>query len=147
MCILLYQAELYFQQCWPSYNYADLETPQIWVWNTHWSKQTFIQVQATSVICVNSSHHNDVILGAIASQITSLTIVYSTGYLRRRSKKTWKLRVTGLCAGNSLVTGEFPAQLASNEKNVSIWWGRNVKLKSDCCGRTRSTPWLVIHLV
>ena len=24
------------------------------------------------------------------------------------------LRVTGLCAGNSLVTGEFPAQLASN---------------------------------
>ena len=30
--------------------------------------------------------------------------------LRRRSKKASKLRVTGLCAGNSLVTGEFPAQ-------------------------------------
>ena len=28
--------------------------------------------------------------------------------LRRRSKKTSKLRVTGLCAGNSPVTGEFP---------------------------------------
>ena len=27
-----------------------------------------------------------------------------------RSKKTSKLRVTGLCAGNSLVTGEFPAK-------------------------------------
>ena len=27
---------------------------------------------------------------------------------KRRSKKTWKLRVTGLCAGNSLVTGKFP---------------------------------------
>ena len=27
---------------------------------------------------------------------------------RRRSKKTSKLRVTGLCAGNSTVTGEFP---------------------------------------
>ena len=27
---------------------------------------------------------------------------------RRRSKKTPKLRVTGLCAGNSPVTGEFP---------------------------------------
>ena len=26
----------------------------------------------------------------------------------RRSKKTPKLRVTGLCEGNSLVTGEFP---------------------------------------
>ena len=32
----------------------------------------------------------------------------------RRSKKTSKLRVTGLCAGNSLRTGEFPAQMASN---------------------------------
>ena len=31
----------------------------------------------------------------------------------RRSKKTSKLRVTGLCAGNSPVTGEFSAQMAS----------------------------------
>ena len=41
---------------------------------------------------------------------------------RRRSKKTSKPRVTGLCAGNSPVTGEFPAQRASNAENVSIWW-------------------------
>ena len=32
-------------------------------------------------------HYNDVIMGAMASQITSLTIVYSTVYSRRRSKK------------------------------------------------------------
>ena len=41
---------------------------------------------------------------------------------RRRSKKTSKLRVTGLCEGISLVTGEFPAQRACNAENVSIWW-------------------------
>ena len=41
---------------------------------------------------------------------------------KRRSKKTSKLRVTGLCVGNSPVTGEFPAQRASNAENVSIWW-------------------------
>ena len=41
---------------------------------------------------------------------------------RRRSKKTSKLRVTGLCVGNLPVTGEFPAQMASNAENVSIWW-------------------------
>ena len=29
---------------------------------------------------------------------------------RHRSQKTLKLRVTGLCTGNSPVTGEFPAQ-------------------------------------
>ena len=33
---------------------------------------------------------------------------------RRRSKKTSKLRVTGLCAWNSPGTDEFPAQMASN---------------------------------
>ena len=41
---------------------------------------------------------------------------------RRRSKKTSKIRVTGLCAGNSPVTGAFPAQMASNAENVCIWW-------------------------
>ena len=42
--------------------------------------------------------------------------------LVRRSKKTSKLRVTGLCAGNSPETGGFPVQMASNAENVSIWW-------------------------
>ena len=41
---------------------------------------------------------------------------------RRRSKKTSKHRVAGLCVGNSAVTNEFPAQMASNAENVSIWW-------------------------
>ena len=45
---------------------------------------------------------------------------------RRRSKKTSKLRVTGLCVGNSPGTGDFPAQMASNAENVSIWWRHHV---------------------
>ena len=45
---------------------------------------------------------------------------------RRNSKKTSKLRVTGLCAGNSPGTGEFPAQMASYAENVSIWWRHRV---------------------
>ena len=45
---------------------------------------------------------------------------------RRRSKETSKLRVTGLCAGNSPETGEFPAQMASNAEKVSIWWRHHV---------------------
>ena len=39
---------------------------------------------------------------------------------RRRSKKTSKLRVTGLCEGNPPVTGEFPSQRASDAEKVSI---------------------------
>ena len=45
---------------------------------------------------------------------------------RRRSKKTSKLCVTGLCVGNSPATGEFPSQMASNAENVSIWWRHHV---------------------
>ena len=41
---------------------------------------------------------------------------------RHTSKKISKLRVTGLCAGNSPVTGESPTQMASNAENVSISW-------------------------
>ena len=54
--------------------------------------------------------------------------------LRRRSKKRSKLRVTGLCAGNSPGTGEFPAQMASNAENASIWWRHH-----GCCGRVYTT--------
>ena len=58
-------------------------------------------------------------MSLMASQITSLTSVYSTVYSGADQRK---LRVTGLCARNSPGTGEFPAQKASNAENVSIWW-------------------------
>ena len=66
----------------------------------------------------NLHHYGDVIMGSIASQITSPT----NRFVIRRSKKTSKLRVTGLCVGNSPGTVEFPAQRANNAANVSIWW-------------------------
>ena len=55
-------------------------------------------------------------MGTMAFQITSLNRLF-----KRSSKKASKLCVTGLCAGNSPVTGEFPAQMASSAENVSIW--------------------------
>ena len=67
-------------------------------------------------------HFDDVITGAMASQVTSLTIVYSTVYSDAAKKKTPKLRVPGICAGNSPGTGVFPAHMASNAEIVSIWW-------------------------
>ena len=52
---------------------------------------------ANRIILVSGSHYSDVIMGAIASQITSVSIVYHS--FKRRSKKTSKLRDTGLCEG------------------------------------------------
>ena len=60
-------------------------------------------------------------MSTMASQISSLTIVYSTIYSGADQKKK-KLHITGLCEGNSPVTGEFPTQRASNAENVSILW-------------------------
>ena len=58
----------------------------------------------------------------------------------RRSKKTSKLRATGLSVGNSPVTGELPAQRTSTLENVSIWWRHHALWPSDatCLGRTWS---------
>ena len=44
----------------------------------------------------------------------------------RRSRKTPKLRVTGLYEGNPPVTGGFPSQRAGNAENVSIYWRLSV---------------------
>ena len=48
------------------------------------------------------------------------------------SKKASKFRVTGLCVGNSQMTGEFPAQRGSNAGNVSILWRHH----EDCVHQT-----------
>ena len=67
-----------------------------------------VEVESGKVRTFYNTYYNDVIMGAMESQVKRL--------FRRRSKKTPKLRVTGLCAGNSPVTGEFPAQRASKRK-------------------------------
>ena len=59
---------------------------------------------------------------------------------RRRSKKTSKVRVTGLCAGNSPVTGEFPAQMLSYAENVSIWWRHHVNMLKGRIDRATIPP-------
>ena len=74
---------------------------------------------------VPNFHYNDVIMDTIASQITSLTSVYSTVY-SDADQKISKLRVTGLCAGNSPKAGKFPSQMASSAENVSISWRHHI---------------------
>ena len=79
------------------------------------------------VVCYLNIHYSDVIMGPMASPITSLTLVYSTVYSGADQRKHQTPRHwTGLCAGNSPVTGEFPAQRAIHAESVSIWWRHNV---------------------
>ena len=57
-------------------------------------------------------------MSAIASQITSLTIVYSTVYSDADERKPQSSASLAFVRG----VGEFPAQVASYAENVSIWW-------------------------
>ena len=80
-------------------------------------------------------------MGAIAYQITSLTIVYST-VIQTQIKENIKAPRHWPLYGE--FTGEFPAQMASNAENISIWWrhhgdhliqasfGNNVTIQSSC---------------
>ena len=64
-------------------------------------------------------------MGAIASQITSLTTVYSTIYSgadQRKHQSSSSLAFDG----KSQVTGEFPAQMAGILETVSICWRHHV---------------------
>ena len=90
-------------------------------------------------------HYSDVIMSATASQNNQPHDCLLKLLFRRRSK-TSKLRVTGLCAGNSPVTGEFPAQRVSNAENASIWWrhhGKGFPLQS--ASNMRSVCMLLRH--
>ena len=87
-----------------------------WIWNRVWCI-----VPKLFSIC----HYDDVRMGAIASQITSLTIVYSTVNSDAYQRNIKDPRHWPLC-GEFTGTGEFPAQRASYAENVFIWWRHHV---------------------
>ena len=51
--------------------------------------------------------------------------LFTQRLIQVQMKKTSKLRITEFYEGNSTVTGEFPAQRASNVENVFVWWYHN----------------------
>ena len=66
-----------------------------------------------------SHHYNDVVMSAMAFQITSLAIVYSTFYSGADQRKH-----------ESSLRGihRWPAtQRASDSENVSIWWRHHME--------------------
>ena len=89
---------------------------------THW----WATPLTGELVYIIATHYRDIMMTTMASQITSLTIVCSTVYSGADQRKTSKLLVTGICAGNSTVTGEFPAQRCSNTESVSNWWRHHV---------------------
>ena len=90
--------------------YTEHSFPQVWI---------FILSFWTRVICNHITVTSQWARWRFKSPALRL---FTQPLFRRRLKKTSKLCVTGLCACNSPVTGKFPAQMASNAENDSIWW-------------------------
>ena len=65
-------------------------------------------------------HCSDVIMGAIAAQITSLMSV-TQPFIQAQIKENFKVPRHWLLCGEFAGDCEFPAQRASNAENVSIW--------------------------
>ena len=91
----------------PSYQYMDLKIGRRWAHLQNRVYNFILQWRHNGRDNVSYHQPQDCLLNRL---------------FKRRSKKTSKLRLTGLCAGNSSGTGEFTAQMASYAENVSIWW-------------------------
>ena len=97
----------------PKHNYASL----LWSGDGIWKRGFCSGPSAKS-----SGHYNDVIMGTIASQITSLTIVYSIVYSDADQRKHQSSASLAFVRWIHRGTGEFLPQMASYAENVSIWW-------------------------
>ena len=64
-------------------------------------------------IVVSQTNYCEVIMGTMASQMTSLMIIYSTVHLGADQRKH---------QSSASLAFEWPAQMASCAKNVYIWW-------------------------
>ena len=84
-------------------------------------------------------------MGAIASQIASLMIVYSTVYSDADQRKHQSSASLAFMCGE--FTGdEFPAQMASNAENVSISWRHHAEAVSFQATNLHSNVSLCTHM-
>ena len=110
-----------------------------WIWNINIPGQKWLKHSGRNGGNLNQYkdvvlHYNDIIMSRMASQITSLTIVYSTVYFfKAKIKENIKApRHWPLC-GEFTVTGKFHAQRASNAENVSIWCRHHDQYRDSHC--------------
>ena len=102
------------------------------------------------VSCTIPSHYNDVMMGAIASQLTGVSIVCSAvcqGADQRKHQSSASLTYVRGTSGDRWI----PSQRDSNAENVSIWWRHHVlpdQIKDDDILHSLYSVWVrnITHL-
>ena len=99
---------------------TNTKVPHYYTWWTPW--MCFRQVLISKTVCPNWQiwcRYSDVIMSAMVSQITSVSIVCSTACLGKENIKApryWPLW------GESTGDRWIPLTKGSNAENISIWW-------------------------
>ena len=111
------------KQCWHIINWVLRDKFQ---WNLNRNSYIFIQENAfENVVCKNN--YNNVIMGTMASQITSLTIVYSTVYSSADQRKHQSSASLAFVRGIHRGPVNSPHKWPVTRKmfpfdDVIIWW-------------------------
>ena len=93
----------------------------------------------------SAPHYSDVIMSAVASQITGVLIVYSTvcsGVDQRKHQSSASLSVWGEFTGDRWIPRShwwIPRTKASDAEHVSIWWCHHENKKYWC------RRWVILH--
>ena len=104
-----------------------IEVGGLWKLTRHHSGWCqLLKIYSKSLI---GKHYSDFIMTVMTSQITSLTIVYSTFYSGADQRKHQSSTSLAFVSGIHRWPGEFLTQRASNAENVSIWWRHHGNLK------------------
>ena len=75
-----------------------------------------------NTVTTNCQHYTDVIMGAMVSQITSLTIVYSTVYSGADQRKHQSPASLAFVQGINREPVNSPHKWPVTRKNLPIWW-------------------------
>ena len=97
------------------------ETPSRSLW-CHCNVTTLTPLLVFPLRPYSTYHYNDVIMDAMASQITSISSVYSTICTSIDQRKHQSPASLACVRGIHWTDGEFPSQRSSKAENVSIWW-------------------------
>ena len=99
------------------------------LWHTIFEAHEFFNFMSTRG---RPRHYSDVRMGTIASQITSLTIVYSIVYSDADQRKHQSSASLAFVRG--IHRGPVNSQMASDAENVSIWWRHHEQDQNyNCC--------------
>ena len=91
------------------------------------------RVWKNATASARTTHYSDVIMGAMASQMTNLTIVYSTVYTGADQRKHESSASLAFVRGIHRWPVNSPHKWPVTRKNISIWW-RHHGLKKRCPG-------------